>query len=262
MTQTTRSITHSYGWQLNRGMVRKSNQDSLAVAKMRQVSEGDEYSIGIYIVADGVAGGPDGDVASKIATDVAMREVFAHADLMITNENYEQEMIKAASLAHQTIRDQQMEESEMGAATTLVMAIVVEKTVYVLNIGDSRAYVLSGDNLRQVTRDHTFVQELLDAGALTQEEADHHPRRNILTQSLGVEKTIDPDIFAEHLNVGDYLVLCSDGLYNLVSEDKIVEVIQKSDSPQSATEELTALANQAGGKDNIAVVVVKIKERN
>jgi len=256
-----RSITHTYGWQLNKGMKRASNQDSLAVAKMRQVSEGDDYSMGIYIVADGVGGGPDGDVASQIATDVAMRDVFANAELMITKENYKDQLIHAAKLAHQTILEHSGKGVE-GAATTLVMAIVINTEVYILNIGDSRAYVLADDKLRQITRDHTFVQALLDNGVLTEEEAKNHPRRNLLVRSLGVDDDIEPDIFAETLNVDDYLLLCSDGLYNLVDEETIKATMQNADNPQIATEELTQLANDAGGRDNIAVVVVRIKSRD
>lgn len=257
MMTNERKITHTYGWQLSKGMKRQSNQDSLAVAKMRQVSEDNSYSMGIYIVADGVAGGPDGDEASKIATDVAMRDVFNNAELLITDENYRQQMLHAAELAHLSIR-----EHHESAATTFVMAVVIQTKIYVLNIGDSRAYVLSDGALRKITKDHTFVQELLDNGILTEEEAENHPRRNLLLRSLGAEAEIEPDIFSEDLNVGDYLLLCSDGLYNLVDEATITRTILESDDPQSATQQLTELANNAGGNDNIAVIVVRIKARD
>ena len=142
------------------------------------------------------------------------------------------------------------------------MALIIETTAYILNIGDSRAYVLSGDRLRQITTDHTYAQALVEAGAIQAEEAQDHPFNNSLSRYLGGSHDhFEPDVFIEHLNVGDYLLLCSDGLYNLVPEDDIISLIQSSESPQVATKRLTEAANDAGGKDNIAVIVIQIMER-
>lgn len=254
-------ITHNYGWQLDQGLKRAENQDSLATAKMRQVTEDDTHAVGIYIVADGVALSRDGRIASKLAVDIVMRDMLVNSDLMIKQGKYTQQMQQSVKLAHDTIL-QQYHDTEDLPATTLVMALIMETTAYILNIGDSRAYVLSDDTLRQITTDHTYAQALVDAGAIEPEEAQDHPFNNSLSRYLGgTNDHFEPDVFVEHLSVGDYVLLCSDGLYNLVSEDDIISLIQSSESPQMATKRLTQAANDAGGKDNIAVIVIQIMER-
>lgn len=258
----TSDITHDYGWKLDQGRKRKNNQDSLATAKMRQVTEDDTHSVGIYIVADGVAQSPDGQAASKLAVDIVMRDMLVNTDYMIQQGKYTQQMQQSVQLAHDTIL-QNYQNVQNLPATTLVMAMIIETTAYIINIGDSRAYVLSGDTLRQITTDHTYAQALVEAGAITQEEANDHPFSNALSRHLGGhDDHFEPDVFAEHLNVGDYLLLCSDGLYNLVSEDDIVRLIRSADSPKAASKALTQAANDAGGKDNIATIVVQIMQRD
>ncbi len=253
-------LTQKYGSQLDRGRKRHNNQDSIATVKMNQLAEDNKQSLGIYIIADGVAQAPDGEVASKLAVDVTMRDLLSNSDTMVEQGNYTQQMQNSVKLAHETILNQYQDHRELPA-TTLVMAVVVETQAYILNVGDSRAYVLADGFLRQITTDHTFSQELLEAGALTQTEAEKHPMRNTLSRHLGGDKDFEPDIFVENLVAGDYLLLCSDGLYNLVQEDMIVDILQSSESPQVATDRLTQAANQAGGRDNIAVVVIEMKDR-
>ena len=170
-------------------------------------------------------------------------------------------MKQSVKLAHETILRQYQDYHKLPA-TTLVLAVVVKTKAYILNVGDSRAYVLANGSLRQITTDHTFSQELLEAGALTEEQAAKHPLSNALSRHLGGHDSFEPDIFVENLMVGDYLLLCSDGLYNLVSEAQMIAILQEAESPQMATKQLTQAANDAGGKDNIAVVVVEIVERN
>lgn len=253
-------ITQQYGSQLDRGRKRRNNQDSIATAKMNQLAEDNTQSIGIYIIADGVAKAPDGEIASKLAVDVTMRDLLLNRDTMVEHGTYTQQMKASVKLAHETILHQYEDHRELPA-TTLVMAVVVETQAYILNVGDSRAYVLADGFLRQITTDHTFSQELLLAGALTQTEADQHPMRNTLSRHLGGRKDFEPDVFVENLVAGDYLLLCSDGLYNLVEEDMIVHILQTSETPQLATDRLTQAANDAGGRDNIAVVVIEMKDR-
>lgn len=255
-----REITHAYGSQLDQGRTRANNQDSLATAKIQQTTEDKSHSIGIYIIADGVGGAPHGDVASKLAVDMTIRDMVVNTDLMVEQGNHTDQMKQSVRLAHETILRQFQDEPRLPA-TTLVMAMVIETNVYFLNIGDSRAYVLSGNNLRQITVDHTYAQALVDAGHLTVEEARNHPFSSKLSQYMGGSDEFEPDVFTENLKAGDYVLLCSDGLYNFVPEHKIIGILRSSLSPQEATDRLTEAANNAGGGDNIAVIVVEIMER-
>ena len=257
---TENDITQQYGSQLDKGLKRVSNQDSIATAKLNQLAEDNSHSIGIYIIADGVAQSPDGEIASKLAVDITMRDLLVNSDMMTEQGKYTQQMQDSVKLAHEAILDQ-YQDSHKLPATTLVMAVIVETRAYILNIGDSRAYVLADGMFRQITIDHTFSQELLNAGALTKAEAEHHPMRNTLSRHLGGHNKFEPDIFVENLAAGDYLLLCSDGLYNLVSENEIVNIMQNASSPQVATDNLIQAANNAGGNDNIAVVVIEMLDR-
>ena len=140
------------------------------------------------------------------------------------------------------------------------MAAVIENQVYIVNIGDSRAYLLRDNDLRQITKDHTIAQAFVDQGLIEQDEVSDHPYSNVLSQALGVED-IDGDVFTEQVNIGDYLLLCSDGLYGYVTSDDITSIITQAETPQIASDELTKAANQGGGKDNIAVIVVELLAR-
>lgn len=253
-------ITHAFGLELDKGQKRPTNGDSLGAIKRQQASADGRYSIGIYLVADGVAGTSEGDVASRIAIESAMQELLDRDKLSDITQTYREHMIKAAEVAHREILSHEVDLQKHGA-TTLVMAIVVENRAYILNVGDSRAYIVTGDAARQVTIDHTLVQRLLDEGEIDEEQAATHPWRNVLSEALGTQYQFTADVFIEYLKVGDYLILCSDGLYKLVPDDQMIAITTSASSPQLAAKSLVQAANNAGGKDNIAVVVIEIKER-
>ena len=252
-------ITHAFGWQLDKGRLRERNEDSLGAAKIKLISEGARRSVGLYMVADGIGGLPEGDEASKVAIQIAMQEMMSHINQANDAEDIMAWLQGAAQMAHLTIRLQKKVEDSQG--TTLVMAAVIEDRIYVANIGDSRAYIIHEGTMRQITKDHTIAQALADKGVIEQKDVDKSPFTNVLSQAVGMDK-ITCDVYQENATIGDYLLLCSDGLYSYVSEDTILGVIQAADTPQSASDDLTKLANEAGGKDNIAVIVVEIKERN
>ena len=155
------------------------------------------------------------------------------------------------------------DESLSGMGTTLVSALVIGNTAFVINVGDSRLYRLKGKELEQVTKDHSFVQYLVDTGKLTPEEAETAPMKNVITRSVGNERSTDPDTFKIELQSGEYLLLCSDGLTNCVKKDRIAKVISKkcpqrmkvSDDIRHKAETLVDLANEGGGTDNITAVL-------
>jgi protein phosphatase len=144
-----------------------------------------------------------------------------------------------------------------GMATTLVVVFVEGPTVTVGNVGDSRCYIVRGDTMTQVTRDHSFVAEEVARGALTPEEAATHPRRNMLTRAIGVDGRVQVDTFQLAAEENDVFILCSDGLHGMVSDGEI-ETILRTEEPGEAAEALVALANEAGGKDNVTVVVARV----
>lgn len=254
-----RQITHAFGWRLDRGRKRENNEDSVGAVKIRQASAHNALSAGIYMVADGVGGMEAGDIASELAVETAMNELMRRLYQDATPDEIEQLLHAAADRAHRTVRASSDDEDKR--ATTLVIAIVIDSTAYILNVGDSRAYIISDGDIRQVTTDHTMAQALADAGYIPQAEVVNHPRRNILSRAIGMSDAVEADIFVEKLAVGDYLLLCTDGLYTNVPEEDIVRIVTGSGSLELASKRLTNAANDAGGDDNIAVIVVEVQER-
>jgi serine/threonine protein phosphatase PrpC len=255
-------FTHIPGWQLDKGQQRENNEDSLRALKIDTSTLSSKRSIGIYVVADGVGGEVGGEVASQLAVETVMDELMNRINEYATAEQVQQWLADAAIKAHNTILQRKKARETVGG-TTLVMAAVLGNQVYIANIGDSRAYLLHEGQLRQVTQDHTVAQKFVDAGIITPEEAATHPLSHVLMQAVGNEDEgiIKPDLFTETVTSGDYVLLCSDGLYNMVSEQEIVQIVNDAETPHLASSLLTQAANRAGGVDNIAVIVVEIRQR-
>jgi protein phosphatase len=225
------------------GRVRANNQDQLLV------------STTLFAVADGMGGHAAGEVASLTAIE-ALRAAFA-------SDRTAAGLVSAAGQANRAIWERAQTDPELrGMGTTLVAAALVtedgEERVAIINVGDSRVYLLRHGELEQLTTDHSLVQELIDDGQLSEAEADLHPQRNVLTRALGV----DPDVKVDCLQVlpvkGDRFLLCSDGLYRDVSEAQVASTLRRLSQPQDAVKELVAQARAHGGSDNITVVVFDI----
>ncbi len=218
------------------GMVRNSNQDSV-------------YADGkFFVVADGMGGHAGGDVASRLAVEALSEALLDGAS--------PQEAIVAAN--HRVFEAASRDPALEGMGTTVTMAIVndAKTAVEVLNIGDSRAYLLSRGELSKITSDHTFVQELVDAGSITEEQASTHRARHVLTRVLGIGNYVEADSFQVPVQDGDRLLLCSDGLVNEIQEAQIAELLAAGD-PTAAATALVNAANAAGGSDNTTVVVIR-----
>ena len=207
----------------------------------------------LFVVADGMGGHNAGDFASSHAVQILVDEIRKDADF-----NPIKVLRHAIETANTEILDRaQQEESMKGMGTTIVAAAIVGHYVYVANVGDSRLYLIQ-DQIRQITRDHSLVQEMVRMGELKPEEARNHPDKNIITRALGAERTVDIDFFDLKLEPGRTILMCSDGLGNMVEDSKIEEIIlDKTKELPEKGERLLREANRNGGKDNIAVILVE-----
>ena len=230
------------------GQKRKMNQDYVFV------SEGPVGNLpNLFTVADGMGGHNAGDYASSHAVRILVDEIREDADY-----NPVKVIRHASEAANTEIRNRAQEDANLrGMGTTMVVATIVDQYAYIANVGDSRLYVIS-DEIRQITKDHSLVQEMVRMGEISEEEARNHPDKNIITRALGAEKTVDVDFFDLKLEKDCTILMCSDGLSNMVEDSKIQEII--SDPEADIDQKGNALlreANQNGGKDNIAIVLVE-----
>ena len=216
---------------------------------------------GLFVVADGMGGHLAGEVASEMAVD------RLDDRLPMTSANTLEELVDAISEANTEIYRGSIDDPDRAGMGTTVTAIAVVTDPHdgeafaVANVGDSRSYVLRHGRLRQLTIDHSFVQELVAEGAITRDEARTHPRRNIVTRALGIEPYVRVDSWTMPIIRGDRFVLCSDGLVDEITDDAITEILtEHADDPQAAAQALVDAANDAGGRDNITVVVVDVVE--
>ncbi len=252
-------IIQEVGWGIDKGKERNNNEDSLAAVTVNQASEAEQQSVGIYAVADGMGGHQAGEVASKLAVRTALRKLVDDVTEADTDmpEHYQNWLKSAVAVANQMVHNKGREDrKQMG--TTLVMAVVVGHDVHIVNVGDSRAYLISPSGIRQITKDHSLVQMLVDAGAITPEQAAEHPQRNILTQSIGTQPDISIDVFQENLDDEESLLLCSDGLWEMLSDEQIQKIVMDAKTPDEACQALVDATNAAGGHDNIAAVLVRL----
>ena len=211
------------------GLVRSNNQDRLLMADP------------LYAVADGMGGAAAGEVASATAVK-ALREVFEPIGTPTADD-----LVRSAEAANRAVWDLAEANPEMrGMGTTLVaLALVQESHLAIINIGDSRVYALHQGELRQVTEDHNLVAELVAQGRLSEEEAEFHPRRNIMTRALGVDPDVPVDLFLEEAEPGDRYLLCSDGLPREVKDDHIASILRRLRDPREAAKELVDEAKEA-----------------
>ena len=223
------------GSALDIGRVREKNDDSILIDPP------------LYIVADGMGGHRGGDVASQLAL-ATIEELASEGRGTLMDH------IRAANRA---VWDQSVEDERLsGMGTTLTAAQIDGANALIAHVGDSRAYLLREGKLRQLTTDHTLVGRMVRSGEITEAEAEVHPHKNVLTRSLGTDEEVDVDEDTIALLNGDQLLLCSDGLTGMVTEDQIQAILENSEGPQQAADRLVKAANRAGGIDNISVVVL------
>jgi protein phosphatase len=240
------------------GMVRSHNEDSIASIPEK----------GLVVLADGMGGYNAGEVASGMATTVLTTELRQlleqHAphdidpkDGKKTAQKMLQEQIAKANTSIYQASHSQPQYAGMG--TTLVVALFYDNKMMVAHIGDSRLYRMRGDEFSQVTRDHSLLQEQIDAGMLTKEQAKHSTNKNLVTKALGIDPAVEPEIHEYHTRPGDIYLLCSDGLSDMVSDEDIGMALQAlGANPNLAAQQLVQMANDNGGRDNVSVILIKI----
>ena len=202
------------------------------------------------------AGYNGGEIASKLTVD-AVKSYFENNFMQIehTKEAILKLMSDAIEYANMVVYEKSKTADELqGMGTTLDICFIYNNKVYIGHVGDSRVYRLRKGVMRKLTKDHSYVQQLVEDGKITRAEADHHPKKNMLTRALGCTAYVEPDVRARNLEKGDILLMCSDGLTNMVSDEQICQSMKES--PTTAPEKLIELANQAGGYDNITVITI------
>ncbi len=229
------------------GVVRSSNQDNFVVLLGEEAPLGDA----VLAVADGMGGHSAGEVASQISLDA-----FVDA-LSKTSSPSEQSLREAVEVANKRVYSTSFLGNLRGMGTTLVAVLMVGGVLYICNVGDSRAYLLRDGVLRQLTRDHSWVADMVAKGFLTSEQASVHPRRNVLTRALGVDEFVQVDATRIVLRQGDRILFCSDGLHGLVHDSAITSILVRR-SLRRAASELVRSAKCAGGDDNITVIVAQM----
>ena len=229
------------------GVVREMNQDyyfssDTAVGNLPN----------LFIVADGMGGHKAGDYASRYSIERVVASVSRN-----TGEEPIAIMKEAINKANELlVAESREDESKSGMGTTLVIGTIIGNKLFVANIGDSRLYVV-GQNMRQITRDHSLVDEMVRLGEINADEARVHPDKNIITRAVGTSDHVEADFFEVEITADDTILLCTDGLTNMVRDDEILDIIKKYDNAQAATMQLVKEANANGGRDNITVMIIK-----
>ncbi|MCZ6727900.1 MAG: Stp1/IreP family PP2C-type Ser/Thr phosphatase [Acidobacteria bacterium] len=231
------------------GKVRSRNEDSYAVLR-------DQH---LLVVADGMGGHGNGDVASQIAVEAVQEKYLgtegeAEGELAIAER-----LQRAFSHAHDRIRAAGDEDNSLrGMGTTMIAAVIEDKSAVIGHVGDSRAYALRGTTLTQLTEDHSWVHEQVAAGHLSADQARKHPFKSVVTRALGGEQPVEADLRRVRLQSGDLLILCSDGLTTMLTDDEIAAVLIEGGSIDEMSERLINAANEHGGADNTTVVLLAI----
>ncbi len=215
----------------------------------------------ILMVSDGMGGAAAGEVASQIAVETVGRSMNPH--VLNTAEALVEQMVEALRSANRAITKRSRQFPEMtGMGATATAAVLYQQHAFLGQIGDSRAYLIRGDQIVQLTKDQSLVNQLVEAGRISEEEARVHPRKNIILQALGSQEALHVATAKLEICRGDYLLLCSDGLSGMLSDDDLLAVIRRNDEVDAACRELVKLANQNGGIDNITVVLAEMSDDN
>ncbi|MGN0115013.1 MAG: Stp1/IreP family PP2C-type Ser/Thr phosphatase [Acutalibacteraceae bacterium] len=214
------------------------------------------------VVCDGMGGANGGNIASTLARDTITAQISASYNEKMSDRSIKAMLESAVAAANITVFDKAVSDSTLsGMGTTAVVALIRSDTLYIVHVGDSRAYLINGthDSIEQLTTDHSIVQMMVESGQITEAEARIHPKRNIITRAIGVSDSVTPDFNILRLNGGDKLLICSDGLTNFMQNKAITDIVS-GNTPENAVKLLIDGANDAGGGDNITAVVAEYAE--
>lgn len=240
------------GVSTDKGKVRKNNQDSYFVSE--------DTELPLFIVADGMGGHKAGEVASNMAVEIVKDFFIEKKEELKKNKVDISKFIRSAvEKANTIIYKKSIENDEFhGMGTTITMAYIFENKLYIGHVGDSRAYLLRNNKFIQITEDHSLVAEMVKKGSISEEEAECHPQRNIITRAIGTDDEVITDIIVEDIYKDDILLLCTDGLTNMMNDDEIKEILINKIDLQKNCNSLVKKANRLGGIDNVTVIVIKL----
>jgi serine/threonine protein phosphatase PrpC len=257
------SVTLVTGHHTDVGQERSLNEDSLLTLDLTPVFRSKSAGVSLFAVADGMGGHEAGDAASQAAiqavAQLAVRDIMRPASAGEPLPELGEWLTGASQAASKAVYDRRRDAgTDMG--TTLVMALFVGDIATIANVGDSRAYLLKPDSIVQVTVDHSLVERLVATGQITPEEAANHPQKNVIYRVIGDKPRVENDIYEQRLTPGEALLLCSDGLSGMVPDEQMWQIWRTSTSPQEASDRLVEAANEAGGEDNITVVIAQVAQ--
>ncbi len=248
------------------GRKRQGNEDSTLVVQMQWLRENTAYAIGLGAVADGMGGHAAGEVASALTVSAITEHIVGTNSTLLATPLFGNDVAQVVQVIDDAIQYanqrvvQEARQLANNMGTTLTMALVLGDMAYIANIGDSRTYIWRDQQLRRITTDHSLVMKLVELEHINEEEIYTHPQRNGVLRSLGTSGAVDADIYIQHLRPGDLLVLCSDGLWEMVRDTNIATILRKKGTPESWAKALVTAANDAGGDDNISVVLIRCEE--
>lgn len=243
-------IRLKYGIRTDRGLKRQLNEDNC------NVLVGYSGVPPCFVIADGMGGHKCGDVASKQAVDSVCNHLLrADWEAQEISELLKNIIIDVNKELYQySILD----ESTQGMGTTLIITALINRKLYIGHVGDSRVYLIRDNSIQKMTSDHSFIEELIKNGTITKDEAINHPKRNVITRAVGYENDLQVDTYEIDVLENDEILVCTDGLTNMLSEEEILEIIKNAEEPQIACDTLIENANNKGGEDNITVILGKI----
>jgi protein phosphatase len=242
------------------GYVRDHNEDVLLTLETSQLGYQASEPFGWFALADGMGGHQAGERASALAVRVVtyhltkeiLRSYWLEEPRDASQPPLSEALVSAVEAANRSVHEQ-----VPGGGTTLTCALILGNRAYLAHVGDSRAYLLADNHLRQITKDHSLVDRLVELGQISSVEALHHPQRNVLYRAVGQGEALEVDTYVEPLPDKYRLLLCCDGLWGMVSDDQMAQILRSAATPQEACDQLIDAANAAGGKDNITAVVVE-----
>jgi PPM family protein phosphatase len=241
----------TYAARTDVGMIRSGNEDNFAVDA--------NGSRGIFIVADGMGGHAAGEVASEMAVQIVLRELKDVTD--VTDGHVTKVLGDSLRLANRAIHDRTITEvDKQGMGTTASVLVLAESRYLIGQVGDSRVYLLRDGALKQLTKDHSYVQEQVDLGNLTPEQARYHPYSNVITRCVGASPDVEPDLYSGDARTGDVFLVASDGLTGMVDDRRLAQLLMSRAEPERKVQALISEANGRGGLDNITAIVVHVDE--
>ena len=226
------------------GMKRTNNEDAIYIDEQEQ----------LYLVADGMGGCSAGEVASSTAISAFVKAMKETQDTEILDK-----MVGAIVQCNKAVFEKAKQDVIfMDMGTTLVAAVIENGKVFIVYVGDSIAYLFRKNQLKQLTTDHSYVMELVKSGSITLQEAEVHPKRNIITRAIGIKEDVEADTVLEEVHSGEQILLCTDGLSGMLSVEEMTKILSKKEPIQQKVEDLTALANEKGGLDNISLILIEL----